>query len=115
MVQAIAQNHAVTPEQVDVARAQRDLRFDVAVTLLFVPFLSTPWPRSEPIGGSFDASRLKDGLPDLSPLPPRRRSAVSLLGVPVPSTVGRGVGDDSGWKWPYRHRHPVRGGREMGS
>ena len=38
MVQAIAQNHAVTPEQVDVARAQRDLRFDVAVTLLFVPF-----------------------------------------------------------------------------
>jgi hypothetical protein len=38
MMQAIAQNHEVTAEQIDVARAQRDLRFDAAVTLLFVPF-----------------------------------------------------------------------------
>ena len=38
MLHAVEQNHQVTPEQVDIARAQRDLRFDVAVTLLFVPF-----------------------------------------------------------------------------
>jgi hypothetical protein len=38
MLHAIEQNHQVTPTQVDSARAQRDLRFDVAVTLLFVPF-----------------------------------------------------------------------------
>jgi hypothetical protein len=38
MLHAVGQNHQVTPEQVANARAQRDLRFDVAVTLLFVPF-----------------------------------------------------------------------------
>ena len=38
MLHAVEQHHQVTPEQVAIARAQRDLRFDVAVTLLFVPF-----------------------------------------------------------------------------
>lgn len=38
MLRALEQHHGVTREQVDVARAQRDLRFDAAVTLLFVPF-----------------------------------------------------------------------------
>jgi hypothetical protein len=38
MLRAIQLHHGVTREQVDVARAQRDRRFDLAVTLLFVPF-----------------------------------------------------------------------------
>ncbi len=38
MLLAIEQNHHVTAAQLDVARAQRDLRFDAAVALLFVPF-----------------------------------------------------------------------------
>ena len=38
MLRALEQHHGVTREQVDVARAQRDLRFDAAVTLLIVPF-----------------------------------------------------------------------------
>lgn len=38
LLQAIARNHNVTAAQIDVARAQRDLRFDTAVALLFVPF-----------------------------------------------------------------------------
>jgi hypothetical protein len=38
MLQAIERTHNVTAAQVEVARAQRDLRFDAAVALLFVPF-----------------------------------------------------------------------------
>ena len=38
MLQAIQHNHGVTREAIDAARAQRDLRLDVAVTLLFIPF-----------------------------------------------------------------------------
>ena len=37
MLQSIERSHAVTPDQVGVARAQRDWRFDAAVALLFVP------------------------------------------------------------------------------
>jgi hypothetical protein len=38
MLQAVELHHGVTRQQVDIARAQRDLRFDLAVMLLFVPF-----------------------------------------------------------------------------
>ncbi len=37
MLHAVQQHHQVSSAQVARARAQRDLRFDVAVTLLFVP------------------------------------------------------------------------------
>jgi hypothetical protein len=37
LVSAIGNNHSVTPEQVDAARAHRDWRFDLGVAALFLP------------------------------------------------------------------------------